>query len=122
MTSQPSLDETPDFELSQALQESIAQFNKAFINMMLTAARTKDPLGPLLLGLPPETLAAYESTPSFTLLAAHRFGAPLAIARFTEPVQIREVFKTGFSQAQVISQITKGLDVQPVYKQVNPSL
>lgn len=110
------LDTTPDFEISQALQESIFDFNKAFIHMMLTAARTKDPLAPILLGLPVEVLQTYETTSSFNLLAAHRFGIPLAIARFSQPAQIKEVFKTGFSQAKMLSDLSKTIEPQPFIK------
>lgn len=111
-----TLDATPNFETTQALQEAITEFNKAFIHMMLTAARTGDPMAPLLLGLPSEVLVSYQSTPSFSLLAAHRFGIPLAVARFSDPAKVREIFKSGFSQAQLLSELSKNLELKPIYK------
>jgi hypothetical protein len=116
MSIDPRLDASPDFELSQALQAAIADFNKAFIHMMLTAARSQDPIAPFLLGMPQETLAAYQSTPSFNLLAAHRFGLPLATARFKDPSVVREIFRTGISQAQIIALLTQEMDVEPLFK------
>ncbi len=111
-----NLESTPDFELSQALQGAITEFNKSFIHLMLTAARSQDPLAPVLLGLSEETLASYQNTPSFSLLSAHRFGLPLAVARFKDPETIREVFRSGFSQAQVIALLTREIDSGPLLK------
>ena len=101
----------PSIEPTIAVQAAITEFNSSLIKLILTAARTKDPVAALLLGIDQATLDEYVAVNSYDLIQASKIGAPLARPIFSDPASVRAAFKNGCSSALVLQHLSRGLPV-----------
>lgn len=106
----------PTVEATLAVQKLIENFNAVYVDLLLTAARFKDPAIPALMGISMQTLEEYSKISKFDLISAAKLGIPLAVARFTDPSVVQELFKTGCSQSKVLAELSKSLPMEPITK------
>ena len=101
-----------------ALQEEIASVNKAFIDLLMTAARLGDaePLAPAILGIPREILDELAMPGKASVLKAKFFGLPLVELRIKDPRKLKSIIESGFGSADAVSEITKAMPLELIAK------
>ena len=99
----------PTPEVTIAMQQAIAEANASIIRLILTAARTKDPIGAFLLGVDQATLDEYEKVNSYDLISASKIGAPIFRLMLSDAASVRSAFTTGCSSATVLQQLTRNM-------------
>lgn len=106
-----------------ALQEAIADVNKAIMNMLVVAARLgpAEPLASDLLGVDREVLEQLAVTGRAEMLLAQAHGLPLAALRISDPTTLRRVIGSGLGSPEAMSAITKSMPLELVQRATRKS-